>query len=1037
MNSIRFPQSQNFDDFDDEEFAREWAAGRDAVQSTAFAGRVGSDEPSQERGVVSAASAASPASAPEFAAAWVGQSDDTEVAAAAVPTEEHGFAAQWVGESADPVPADAAEPRDAHDESVQVDDDLRERYAYFEQVEYDEVPAEQEHTPAVAALAGAGATAMVDSEPGYQPAPAEAAEAPDGDRDESHPVGTAALGLTGAAAAALAAAGSWLGARHQQTVDATVPTAVDEAPMHHESATADHEVDHPHDLEDADTEAAVVDTGHADIDAINADPQLPTIIDTTRTAVDTQSIADAEPTHLDETGIGEAEHHQAVQPEEEQPKEEQRDAGPAEAEQSEAEHHEAEPAEVQTYSAHSTEHDEAVDAADSAEPPAADHQLHAAELGLTGAAAAALAAAGSWLGWHHDAHKAHEDAEDPDTVADDQAGLQVDQAETDAYVDDDLIAPLAAEHHGIEGTDSHDLIAAINADPELPTIIDTTHLDAESTTADGTEAEESQLSTDDHDQPDAEGDISAPVVAETEVVAPHRDDIVAGQAHDHIDAINADPQLPTIIDTTRTVVDTGTDEAEPHEAASAEVEHHEGYAAGHAEHVEAVHGDQQTVTDPLRAEELGLTGAAAAALAAAGSWLGWHHHAHDAHKDHEDAEDPDTVADDQAGLQVDQAETDAYVDADLIAPAAAEHHSTEGTDSHDLIDAINADPELPTIIDTTRTAVDTQARADTEPAHLGETGTDEAGHHEAEDTEAEQHEAEQHEAQPDEAEHHEAQPAEAEQHEAEPEEVESDEADPTDHDDHTEAADNDEPPAADHPLHAAELGLTGAAAAALAAAGSWLGWHHHAHDAHKDHEDAEDTDSLADDQAGLQVDQAETDAYVDADLIAPPAAEHHSAEVTDSHDLIDAINADPELPTIIDTTREPVTPEPAAMAEAPADVVDHEARDHGEPTGSHAELGDSTEQDIQVTAPDDAGHQATEADADAWAASITHELQSAEAEQVAEEAAQPGGAGAVADAPAVGAAPYDSDTAAHTAADDWFSRAMHRIGDYFDDPSGR
>ena len=35
MNSIRFPQSHDFDDFDDEEFAREWAAGRESIGGSA------------------------------------------------------------------------------------------------------------------------------------------------------------------------------------------------------------------------------------------------------------------------------------------------------------------------------------------------------------------------------------------------------------------------------------------------------------------------------------------------------------------------------------------------------------------------------------------------------------------------------------------------------------------------------------------------------------------------------------------------------------------------------------------------------------------------------------------------------------------------------------------------------------------------------------------------------------------------------------------------------------------------------------------
>ena len=155
MNSIRFPQSHDFDDFDDEEFAREWAAGRESIGGSAPA------KETAPEGWVN-----QPATAGPEGDAGVGDAVEGNASEAA---SGDMFAATWVSDSAD-VPE--ASPADA-------DPGRDDRYHYFEQVEYGE---------------GVG--------DGDSPEGSSTAETPSG------PV-VGVVGLTGAAAAALAAAEAW------------------------------------------------------------------------------------------------------------------------------------------------------------------------------------------------------------------------------------------------------------------------------------------------------------------------------------------------------------------------------------------------------------------------------------------------------------------------------------------------------------------------------------------------------------------------------------------------------------------------------------------------------------------------------------------------------------------------------------------------------------------------------------------------------------------------------------------------------------
>lgn len=575
MNNIRFPQSQNFDDFDDEAFAREWAEGREAIAAR-FATQWAGDSADE-------ATESAQESESSFAHQWVGDDDDD-------PTSAHrsGFAPEWTGSDAAPLAAS---------ESVSPE----ERYGYFEGVEYDEVEADGQGDDVAgpadvsdprglvdtdSAAEGdaeghessdvTGTIAAINADPemptiidatseafdhheetdlvgqdGAEEAEVAAAEV-DGESVNAAPTGwlTAAApgaALTGAAAAGLAAAGAWFqqhdgltassagdGTADDQILpegaDPDVEAGYQPAPEHADelepvshlvpepdahAAESDanpvpeaeaHPAAEPVEVSDAQpvpepVEGSALDhDAQAAIDAINDDPQMPTIIDTTHHGAASESSGDDVEEALEEGEISAADADVVS----DEPSDAADDADDAvaddaaahqvAAEQADAAHDAFDPpppsevavdhfsaeaeadrvraldAEAEADGPRTDDHDTTSAADPAAEVPYVANAGMWSTGALTGAAAAGLASAGAWLGW------ADEDDESPTgSPASSTTPTDLVTPTTPTSVTSPS-TPVAADDHIGDATSADATIESINDDPEMPTIIDTTHM---------------------------------------------------------------------------------------------------------------------------------------------------------------------------------------------------------------------------------------------------------------------------------------------------------------------------------------------------------------------------------------------------------------------------------------------------------------------------------------------------------------------------------------------------------------------------------
>ncbi len=567
MNTPRFPQYHDFDE-DDAAFAREWAEGREAVAAAfaaQWAGGHDDDAADEAREAVAAAwvgegPAVSAASAdevgdeaadvvadaipddtpdtpdtsdtPDAAGAWIGG------AAAAAATVGVPLAAQWAAAET------AAAPQAASD-------DVRERYEYFEQVEYEELPAE-------ATDAGGVESDAVDAWSQEDAAAHSVAGVED-----------ATLAVPAAVGGVAAGAVAWAD-------EDSVPSGT-EAPLH-------------------EAEAAGL------IEAINADPEMPTIVDTT-TLDAAAAENDAAGESAEDSSVGVESETDNLAPSVDEP-------------------------EVEV-------HEPTVDAG---QLPAAMAAAAVSASPLVG-----LAAAGTWLA--HDRDESDEVGYTPapgDAVATDAVGDSTadDTLPADVPVDEQIASaatPWSATSPATPVAEA-DQIDAINADPEMPTIIDTTDLDltddVPSTDRDLVDEselrEESERVAEATDHDDAPG--TAAVLTGSAAAGLSAAGTWLGWGHSPATPAEAD-SLDSGYEVVGGLVDEAEDLADPERAAA--------------------------IMDSASAAGSPLGGMAAAAAVLAGS-------------------SPDS-ADEIIDEPVDEDATD---------PASS-------------IDAINADPEMPTIIDTT------------------------------------------------------------------------------------------------------------------------------------------------------------------------------------------------------------------------------------------------------------------------------------------------------------------------------------------------
>jgi hypothetical protein len=870
VNTPRFPQYHDFDE-DDAAFAREWAEGREAVAAAfaaQWAGGHDDDAADEAREAV--------------AAAWVGDGpavsapsadEAVDVVADALPddtpdtSDASDAAGAWIGGAAAaaaavgvPLAAQWAAAETAAAPQA-TSDDVRERYEYFEQVEYEELPTEatdagsvesdvvesdvvesdvveadvvdawsqedaaahsvagvEDATLAVPAAVGGVATGAVawadeDSVPSGTEAPLHEAEAadlieainadpemptivdtttldaapaengaagesaevssvgvehetdnlapsvdePEAEVDEPAvdagelPAAMAAAAVSASPLVGLAAAGTWLAHDRDESDEVGYTPAPGDAVATDTvgDSTADdmHPADVPIDDQVASAETPWSATSPAtpiaqadQIDAINADPEMPTIIDTTGLDL-TDDVPSTDPDLGDESEVRD---------------ESERLAEP-------------------------TDHDDA----------------HGTAAALTGSAAAGLAAAGSWLGWGHSPatpseadslDSGYEVVGEPDVEAEDLADPDRATAIMDsASAAGSPLGGMAAAAAILAGTSPDSPVEIIDeaedlADPDRATAI-MDSASAAGSSLDGMAAAAAVLAGTSPDSPVEI--IDEPVVED------------ATNPASSIDAINADPEMPTIIDTTDLdLTHEQDDQADDQMAAQIDAEQTD-------ERIDA--GD---TPDPVAPAAAALTGSAAAGLAAAGSWLGWGH----SPATPNEADDP-VPTDEPSDEPVATAET----------PWSASSPATPVAEA-DQIEAISADPEMPTIIDTTDLDLTQDDQADDGQV---------AVQIDAEQT-----------------------------------------------DEWIDAGSTPDPVV---PVAAA---LTGSAAAGLAAAGSLLGWGH-----------SPATPNEADDT--VPADEP-SDEFVGA-ATTPWSASSPATPVADA-DQIEAISADPEMPTIIDTT---------------------------------------------------------------------------------------------------------------------------------------